>query len=122
MRAQGRCRASHGQQKHCIGDTASRGFCACSACWHTKGGRKEEAEGVTSGAALPLPLTTNREMAATTVRSAVAWARVTYSRAGAIRVLASASVTTACCRVPGTGDQQQQQQKKQVAWSGVCDA
>jgi hypothetical protein len=46
------------------------------------------------------------------VKSAVAWARVTYSRAGAIRVLASASVTTACCRVPG-GQQQQQQQEEE---------
>lgn len=46
-------------------------------------------------------LTTNSEMAETILKSAVAWARVTYSRPGAMRVLERASETTACCNVPG---------------------
>jgi hypothetical protein len=47
------------------------------------------------------PPTTKRLIADTILKSAVLWARVMYSSTGAMNVLASASHTTACCRVPG---------------------
>lgn len=56
------------------------------------GGDKEAAQGWV--------LTTNRLMAVTVLKSAVACARVAYSSPGAMSVLDRASHMTACCRVP----------------------